>query len=86
MTSWGYTRYGKTASISLSANYEKDWENLTGILDYNPDTYGMQDTVDTLGNIIASGDTREEIYKYTCHCHGDNSIDTITVTNWRLEF
>lgn len=84
MTSWGYTRYGKTASISLSANYEKEWENLTGIWDYNPDTYGMQDTVDALGDIIASGDAREEVYKYTCNCHGDNSIDTITVTNYGI--
>lgn len=84
MTSWGYTRYGKTASISFSANYEKEWENLTGIWDYNPDTYGMQDTVDALGDIIASGDAREEVYKYTCNCHGDNSIDTITVTNYGI--
>lgn len=84
MASWGYTRYGKTASVSLASNYEKEWEKLTGIWDYNPDTYGMQDTVKALGNIITSGDAREEVYEYTCNCHGDNSNDTITITNYGI--
>ncbi len=36
----GYTKYGKTASLSIASNYEKAWEKLTGIFDYNRDTIG----------------------------------------------
>lgn len=82
MENWGYTRYGRTASVSIDANYEKEWEKLTGIRDYDPDTFGMQDTVKTLAEIILAGDAREEVYKYTCDCHGDDSLDIITVTNY----
>lgn len=31
-----------------------------------------------------SKDIVPEVYKYTCNCHGDNSIDTITVTNYGI--
>ena len=55
----------------------------TGIFDYNPDTIGMEKNVNQLGNIISSGsDPRIEVYKYTCDCHGDNSDDRITITNY----
>lgn len=80
MATWGYTRYGRTASSSIASNYEKAWEKLTGIWDYNPDTFGMQDTVSELGKIL-SGDARVECYKYTCDDHGDGSNDTITIRN-----
>ena len=82
MTAWGYKRFGRTVSVSIAQNYEKEWESLTGKFDYNPDTFGMQNTVSELGYIISSGDAREEAYKFTCSCDGDGSIDTITVTNY----
>lgn len=80
MTNWGYTRYGRTASSSIASYYENEWEELTGIWDYNPDTFGMQDTVSELSKIL-SGDARVECYKYTCDDHGDGSNDTITIRN-----
>lgn len=82
MEGWGYTKYGRTADVSIANGYEKKWENLTGIFDYNPDTFGMQKTVDALTDIISSGDAREECYKYTCDCHGNDSSDNITITNY----
>lgn len=81
MTDWGYSRYGNTTSVSVAEDYEKEWQNLTDIVDYNPDTYGMQNTVAAMADIIKS-DARIECYKYTCKDHGDGSNDTITVTNY----
>lgn len=81
MSAWGYTRYGRTASKSIASSYENKWEELTGIWDYNPDTFGMQDTVSKMAKIL-SGDPRVECYKYTCKDHGDGSSDNITITNY----
>lgn len=81
MEDWGYTRYGKTASSSIASNYETVWENLTGIWDYNPDTFGMQNTVSALASII-TGDPEVDCYAYTCKDHGDGSSDNITITNY----
>ncbi len=83
MEGWGYTRYGRSASLSIAKNYERQWEKLTGIFDYNPDTFGMDKTVDTLTEIL-SGDPREACYRYTCKDHGDGSEDTITITNYGM--
>ena len=80
MSGWGYTRYGKTSSVSIKDKYEKKWETLTGIWDYNPDTYGLDTTVNNLTAIL-SGDARKEAYAYTCDDHGDGSNDTITIKN-----
>lgn len=82
MEDWGYSRYGKSASVSIAKNYEKEWEKITGIWDYNPDTFGMQDTIDAMAGVISSNtDPREECYKYTCKEHGDGSNNKITITN-----
>ena len=99
MTQWGYKKYGRTAMVSISGNYEKEWENLTKIFDYNPDTFGLQKTIDEFANIIPKKtdsdgkivkdingnaiykDPREEVYKYTCSCHGDGTNDNITIRN-----
>lgn len=83
MEGWNYTRYGRVASASIAAQYEKQWESLTGKFDYNPDTYGMERTVAALTNIL-SGDARVGCYKYTCRHHGDGSNDTITITNYGM--
>ena len=81
LNDWGYTRYGRTVVQSIAKNYEKEWENLTGIFDYNPDTFGMDKTVEAISEIIPEGDPRVECYKYTCTCHGDGSKNDITITN-----
>lgn len=81
LNDWGYTRYGRTAVKSIADSYEKEWEKLTGIFDYNPDTFGMNDTVKAMANIIPAGDPRVECYKYSCNCHGDKSKNDITITN-----
>ena len=83
MDLWGYTRYGvSTGSLSVADSYETNWENFTGIWDYNPPGSGMAGNVDTIAGIIAAGaDPRVDTYKYTCSCHGDGSNDTITITN-----
>lgn len=82
MSAWGYSRYGRTAKASIKNSYEKQWEEFTDIWDYDPDTFGMDDTVNSLGKILDSGsDARVECYKYTCDDHGDGSSDNITITN-----
>lgn len=83
MAAWGYTRYGRTASVSIASKYEREWEALTNEWDYNPDTYGMDDTISALSKIL-TGDARIECYKYTCADHGDGSNDTITIKNYGM--
>ncbi|HEX3078763.1 MAG TPA: lipase family protein [Lachnospiraceae bacterium] len=81
MTAWGFTRYGKTATVSIADNYESEWEDLTSINDYNPDTIGMQTTIDALAGVAKD---RNDCYTYTCDCHGDGSDDTITIRNYGM--
>ena len=83
MAVWGYSRYGRTAEKSIADSYEKEWENLTDIFDYNPDTIGMDDVIKKLGG-IAQKDARVNCYKYTCKHHGDGSNNTITITNYGM--
>ncbi|SET45427.1 lipase family protein [[Clostridium] polysaccharolyticum] len=78
-TAWGFRRYGKTSTESIADKYENEWEDLTGIYDYNPDTYGMNDTIAELGKVLS---TRNKAYTYTCKCHGDGSKNDITITNY----
>ena len=80
MEGWGFTRYGRTASLSLAANYEYEWEQLTHIWDYNPDTIGMDNTIYELTAVV-HGDPFVECHRYTCHCHGDGSSNNITLRN-----
>ncbi len=75
---WGFRRYGRTSVVSIADNYENEWEDFTGIRDYNPDTYGMQDTINKLGGVISA---RNKAYLYTCNCHGDGSKHDITIKN-----
>ncbi len=83
MEAWGYTTYGRsTTTVSIAEDYEKEWEKLTGIGDYNPDSSGMDDCIRDIGLILPEGgDPRVEAYRYTCDCHGDGSNDTITIKN-----
>lgn len=61
MSAWNFRRYGVTKSASIADSYETAWETLTGIFDYNPDTYGLQDTVDALAAISTN---RNNCYIY----------------------
>lgn len=85
MEYWGYTTYGRSTtamSIKDGDGLEKEWEQLTGIGDYNPDSSGMEDCVRDIGLILPEGsDPRVESFRYTCACHGDGSNDTITIKN-----
>ena len=83
MEYWGYYTYGRsTTTASIKDSYEKEWEKLTGIGDYNPDSSGMDDCVRDIGLILPENcDPRVESFRYTCACHGDGSNDTITIKN-----
>lgn len=83
MEYWGYTRYGQsTTSLSIKESYEKVWESFTGIGDYNPDSNGMEGCIEDIGHIMRPNtDPRVEGYTFTCSCHGDGSLDTITIKN-----
>ncbi|WP_054741456.1 cellulose binding domain-containing protein [Cellulosilyticum ruminicola] len=87
MSAWGFTHYGKSVAVSIADNYETEWEKLTGcknkfgIVDYDMDTIGMDDTIEALGELVSN---RNECYKYTCKCHGDGSLDNISVKNYGM--
>ncbi len=87
MADWGFTHYGKSAVISIADYYETEWESLTGcknrfgVVDYNIDAIGMEDTIEELSNIV---NNRNECYAYTCKCHGDGSLDKISMTNYGM--
>ena len=81
MAKWGYKRYGKVANVSIAKNYETAWESLLGKFDYNPDTFGMQDTITKIGAIANNGN---HCYKYTCTHHGDGSLNNITMRNYGM--
>lgn len=78
---WGFRLYGRTSTESIADNYETEWEDLTGIWDYDPDTFGMEDTVSELGDVISE---RNKAYTYTCSCHGDGSNNDITIRNYGM--
>lgn len=61
MSQWEFGLYGRKAPVSIADNYEKEWENLTGDFDYNPDN-NMTDVVDTLATIA---NNRNECYEFT---------------------
>ena len=76
---WGFKHYGKCYRSSVADNYEKEWESLTGKTDYNPDTFGLDNTEKEIGNIMRN---RNDAYVYTCKCHGDGSRDNISIKNY----
>ncbi|URZ17187.1 lipase family protein [Clostridium felsineum] len=79
MTAWKFTHYGKSVSTSIAKNYEKEWENLTGcknefgIVDYNNDAIGMDNTIKKLSDIM---NNRNEAYEYT------GSLNDMTIRNY----
>lgn len=82
MEGWGYRRYGRIASVSVAGSFEKEWEEMTGKHDYNPDSGDMDGTVNAITNILnKDDDARIACYSYTCSCHGDGSNDRITIIN-----
>jgi hypothetical protein len=89
MAVWGFTHYGKSVSISIADNYEVEWENLTGIknefgiVDYNVDAIGFDNTIYELGAIM---NYRNDAYIYTCVKHGDGTSDNITIRNYGTSY
>lgn len=77
-SAWGFKRYGRTSTESIADKYETEWEDFTGISDYNPDTFGMEDTIAEFAKVFT---TRNKAYTFTCSCHGDGSKDDITIIN-----
>lgn len=75
---WGFKHYGKSYRLSVADKYEKEWESLTGKTDYDPDTFGLDDTEKEIGKIMKN---RNDAYVYTCKCHGDGSSDNISIKN-----
>lgn len=58
---WSFARFGVNKTASVADSYEVAWESLTGIRDYNPDSIGMTNTVDTLAETASS---RNNCYVY----------------------
>lgn len=87
MKDWGFTHYGKSAVVSIADQYETEWESLTGcknmfgVVDYNIDAIGMEDTLEEMGKMV---NHRNECYLYTCKCHGDGSLDKISIKNYGM--
>ena len=88
MKDWGFTRYGKSVTISIADNYEKEWEKLTkcenmfGVVDYNIDAIGFDETIDDMAKVV---NNRDECYQYYCDCHGDGSghfFEDYSITNY----
>lgn len=75
---WGFKNYGKSYTVSIAKNYEKEWEELTSKVDYDSDTIGFDTTINEIGKIMKN---RNDAYILTCKCHGDNSNNKITITN-----
>ncbi|MCR3761843.1 lipase family protein [Clostridium felsineum] len=79
MTAWKFTHYGKSVSTSIAKNYEKEWEDLTGcknefgIVDYNNDAIGMDNTIKKLSDIM---ENRNEAYEYS------GSLNDMTIRNY----
>lgn len=48
MAGWDFKRYGIDKTSSIAANYETEWENLLTVADYNPDSIGKANVLETL--------------------------------------
>lgn len=58
---WNFTRYGKTAKISVEDKYEVAWRTLTGITDYSSNKEGVIDLYKNFGEKVTS---RRSCYNY----------------------
>lgn len=79
----GFNKYGKIAKVSIQKNYEKEWEDIIDVFDYNNDRGGVQYVLDSLASVVNS---RSACYIYTCSCHGDGSNNKITATNKGMSY
>lgn len=89
MEDWDFNRYGITKdSISIAEKYEIEWEELTGIGDYDPDTLCFNHTITTLRDIADNGNgnyNRNNCYEFTCNCHGNCTFGSkTTITNYGI--
>lgn len=89
MDEWHFNKYGCTKTpISIADDYEKEWENLTCIFDYDPDTIGLEKTITKIAEVGKDSHDiydRNNCYIFTCDCHGDGSFDDeTTITNYGI--
>ena len=60
---WGYYKYGKSASVSISSDYSGEFRNLTGLRYDAQGESGRNKTLKSIAGMI-SGDPRTELYSY----------------------
>lgn len=88
MNKWNFSRYGLTASDSIADKYEKEWESMIDGKDYNPDTFGLDETIKAIcevGKDAEGNYSRNNCYIFTCNCHGDGTFkDDTTITNYGI--
>ena len=77
-SAWGYHRYGRSAKIDMNSSMQSEWNDMMD------DSYDHAET--TLQNAISelqkiAGD-RNDVYTYTCSCHGDGTDNSIKTDNW----
>lgn len=75
---WGYHRYGRSARIDMNDSMQSRWKSMMG------ETYDHAET--TLTNAMSEleniADGRNDVYTYTCSCHGDGTDNSIKTDNW----
>ena len=72
---WGYYKYGRTASASISSEYSGQFKSLTGVKYSAQGESGRNTTINAVSKII-SGDPRVELYSY------DGASKTVNRTFW----
>lgn len=78
MEAWNFRRYGVCATLDMTSSMENEWHSLLGKSWYNQmSAKNLNELVDKLAG-VASG--WNACYTYTCSCHGNGKIDTITQT------
>lgn len=78
MSAWSFKRYGITKTASIANSYETEWEKLTGKFDYNPDTFGLQDTINALAAVSTN---RNNCYVYRSGTDGYIHRELMTATD-----
>lgn len=73
MSAWGFSRYGRTATIDMTSSMENEWHSLTGESWYNQmSKKNLNGLVDKLAGVCDGWDL---CYKFTCSCHGGKDKD-----------
>lgn len=79
LETWGFQRYGRTALLQMTKDKQDEWCTATD------NSYYSEMSVSTLSTLlnklseVAPG--WDDCYVYHCACHGDGTMDDITVDN-----